>query len=45
LCEGSLTPLLTHLVQASELSAAERAELRGMLETLEATKPKTKRRS
>jgi BlaI family penicillinase repressor len=44
LCEGSLTPLLTHLVQASELSAEERSELRGMLETLEGTKRKTKRR-
>jgi len=45
LCEGSLTPLLTHLVQASQLSEADRAELRGMLDALEGAKQKTKRRS
>lgn len=34
LCEGSLTPLLTHLVRNQALSAKERKELRGLLEEL-----------
>jgi predicted transcriptional regulator len=33
LCEGSLTPLLMHLVQGATLSAAERAQLRKMLDS------------
>jgi predicted transcriptional regulator len=45
LCEGSLTPLLTLLVQASQLSEADRAELRGMLDALGGTKKKANRRS
>jgi predicted transcriptional regulator len=36
LCGGSLTPLLTHLVRAEKLSAADRAELRGLIDRLEA---------
>lgn len=32
LCEGSLTPLLLHLVQATPLTSAQRAELRRMLD-------------
>jgi len=32
LCEGSLTPLLLHLVQATPLTTAQRAELRRMLD-------------
>jgi predicted transcriptional regulator len=32
LCEGSLTPLLMQLVQGATLSAAERAQLRDMLD-------------
>src|SRR5215204_3798266 len=35
LCGGSLTPLLTHLVRAEKLSAAERAELRELIDKLE----------
>lgn len=37
LCEGSLTPLLTHLVRASKLKARERRELRDLLAGLEET--------
>jgi BlaI family penicillinase repressor len=33
LCEGSLTPLLMHLVQGAELSAAERKQLRALLDS------------
>jgi predicted transcriptional regulator len=36
LCEGSLTPLLLHLVQATPLSPEQRAELRRMLDEAEA---------
>lgn len=32
LCGGSLTPLLTHLVQSSRLTAGEREELRALIE-------------
>jgi predicted transcriptional regulator len=41
LCEGSLTPLLLHLVQATPLTSAQRAELRRMLDAADdsATKP------
>ena len=35
LCEGSLTPLLTHLVQARRLSARERQELRALIDELD----------
>lgn len=35
LCGGSLTPLLTHLVQSSKLSARERQELRSLIEGLD----------
>lgn len=35
LCEGSLTPLLTHLVRGDQLSAEERRSLRGLLDELE----------
>ena len=35
LCGGSLTSLLTHLVQTTRLSARERQELRSLLEELE----------
>lgn len=45
LCGGSWTPLLTHLVQAKKLSAAERQELRDLIDELDAqTRPKTPRR-
>ena len=41
LCGGSLTPLLTHLVQASKLSTRERQELRALIEELDRkNKPK-----
>jgi predicted transcriptional regulator len=35
LCEGALTPLLTHLVKVSPLSARERQELRKLLDSLD----------
>ena len=35
LCGGSLTPLLTHLVQATRLSAKERQQLRALIEELD----------
>src|SRR2546423_427235 len=34
LCGGSWTPLLTHLVQSEKLSAAERQELRDLIDEL-----------
>jgi predicted transcriptional regulator len=34
LCGGSLTPLLTHLVRTTRLTARERQELRGLIEEL-----------
>jgi BlaI family transcriptional regulator, penicillinase repressor len=43
LCEGSMTPLLTHLVRARALSAEERQELRDLIDRLDgdkAAKPK-----
>ena len=36
LCDGSLTPLLTHLVEASELSGDELSALRELVERLDA---------
>ena len=35
LCGGSLSPLLTHLVEDRGLSDAERKELRGLIEKLD----------
>jgi predicted transcriptional regulator len=35
LCDGSLSPLLTHLVKAKRLSARERRELRRLLDELD----------
>src|SRR5262245_7491927 len=35
LCGGSLTPLLTHLVQGEGLSARERKELRALIDRLD----------
>ena len=35
LCGGSLTPLLMHLVKANSLSAAERRELRSLIDDLD----------
>jgi len=40
LCGGSLTPLLTHLVQTSRLSAQERQELRALIEDLDRKPPR-----
>lgn len=39
LCGGSLTPLLTHLVRTSRLSAKDRQELRALVEELDRKKP------
>jgi len=36
LCEGSVTPLLTHLVQGDRLTAAERSALRRLVDELDA---------
>ena len=46
LCGGSLTPLLTHLVQAESLSASERQSLRALIDRLddERKSPRTKGR-
>jgi predicted transcriptional regulator len=41
LCEGSMTPLLNHLVQSERLSAADRKALRDLIDGLDDT---TKRR-
>lgn len=35
LCNGALTPLLTHLVRTSPLTDADRQELRSLLESLD----------
>ncbi len=35
LCDGSLTPLLTHLVRNRKLSARERRELRSLIDELD----------
>lgn len=40
LCGGSLTPLLTHLVQTSRLSTQERQELRSLIEELDRKNPR-----
>jgi predicted transcriptional regulator len=42
LCEGSMTPLLSHLVQTEKLSAADRKRLRELIEKLGET-PRRKR--
>jgi BlaI family penicillinase repressor len=44
LCGGSLTPLLTHLVQAERLTARQRQELRAMIDELDQKSRKTSRR-
>lgn len=43
LCEGSLAPVLLHLVQATKLSKADRELLRQMLDDAEAKKPAGRR--
>lgn len=40
LCGGSMTPLLTHLVQNRKLSAGERTALRSMIDQLDASSRK-----
>jgi BlaI family penicillinase repressor len=40
LCGGSMTSLLTHLVQNHKLSTRERAELRGLIDRLDAASRK-----
>ena len=35
LCDGSLQPLLTHLIKAGRLSASDRKSLRGLLDQLQ----------
>lgn len=39
LCDGSLTPLLTHLVRAEKLSNSERDFLRDLVESLDENPP------
>jgi BlaI family penicillinase repressor len=44
LCDGSLTPLLTHLVRANTLSAADRQSLRKLINDLDGPeKPRSRR--
>lgn len=45
LCEGSITPLLSHLVRADALSAEERQSLRAMIEQLDTSNSRRTRRS
>lgn len=45
LCEGSLTPLLTHLVGAAKLSKTEAARLRKLVRELERKRSGTRARS
>ena len=43
LCDGSMSPLLTHLVRARKLSAKEREEIRALLRDVdEGSKPEKK---
>jgi predicted transcriptional regulator len=42
LCEGSMQPLLTHLVKAGNLSADQRESLRSLLDNLDAQKESKK---
>ena len=42
LCEGSLTPLLTHLVDHADLTAEDVDELRAVVERLERDREKTR---
>jgi len=44
LCEGSIQPLLTHLVKGSRLSAAERRSLRSLLDELDKEGRKSSRK-
>jgi predicted transcriptional regulator len=45
LCEGSLTPLLTNLIRAGQLSQPQLDQLRGLIDELrQAQSPKGKRR-
>jgi BlaI family penicillinase repressor len=44
LCQGSLAPLLTNLVRARPLTAAQLQELRDLLDGLKQSRPKDKRR-
>ncbi len=43
LCQGSMTPLLTHLVNASELSTTDLAALRELVDRLDGEKGSTGR--
>jgi predicted transcriptional regulator len=43
LCEGSIQPLLTHLVKAGRLSADQRESLRSLLDDLEKEKKSGKK--
>src|SRR5687768_13017400 len=44
LCDGSIQPLLTHLVKAGQLSAGERQSLRAMLDELEKQSKKSSKK-
>lgn len=43
LCEGSLTPLLSHLVDREKFSRADRQALRDLIERLDASSPSKRR--
>lgn len=44
LCGGSMAPMLTHLVQNRKLSARERADLRDLIDRLDASRASRKER-
>jgi BlaI family transcriptional regulator, penicillinase repressor len=43
LCDGSLTPLLSHLVQTDRLSEQERQSLRDLIDELDRPRPRSKK--
>jgi predicted transcriptional regulator len=45
LCGGSITPLLTRLVESEQISERDRARLRALIEGMEATPKSDRRRS
>ncbi len=46
LCDGSITPLLTHMVQSTKLTKRDRAELRALIDELDgATKKPARKRN
>ena len=44
LCDGSLSPLLSHLIRSRKLTAAERKDLRALLDELESREKRTRQK-